>query len=181
MNKRPQSREETPKEGSDSKRYRTATVCDRTAQNARVFGIFPTQNAPVSHHQKCHQCQALTFFWRGSDRGSRTFGLGSGWIPFRARRSIALPDVEYARVNLSTKRVTTRWRGGDPPPMVETLTVIGYEAHLFDADSDQWRRATPQASPAEIQRPKLEKSGGSVEPAARERCTITVSAQRPYR
>jgi len=39
MNKRPKSREETPKEGSDSaKRYRTATICDRAAQNARGFG-----------------------------------------------------------------------------------------------------------------------------------------------
>ena len=40
--KRPKSREETPKEGSDSaERYRTATICDRAAQNARVFEIFP--------------------------------------------------------------------------------------------------------------------------------------------
>jgi hypothetical protein len=40
MNKRPKSREETPKEGSDSaKRYRTATICDRAAQSARVFEI----------------------------------------------------------------------------------------------------------------------------------------------
>ena len=38
MNKRPKSREETPKEGSDSaKHYRTATICDRAAQNARAF------------------------------------------------------------------------------------------------------------------------------------------------
>ncbi len=39
MNKRPKSREETPKEGSDSaRRYRTATICGRAAQKARVFG-----------------------------------------------------------------------------------------------------------------------------------------------
>jgi hypothetical protein len=38
MNKRPKSREETPKEGSDSaRRYRTATICGRAAHNARVF------------------------------------------------------------------------------------------------------------------------------------------------
>jgi len=44
MNKRPKSREETPKEGSDSaRRYRTATICGRAAQNARVFGSFPLQ------------------------------------------------------------------------------------------------------------------------------------------
>src|SRR5205085_11949752 len=39
--KRPKSREETPKEGSDSaRRYRTATICDRAAQSARVFELF---------------------------------------------------------------------------------------------------------------------------------------------
>ena len=44
MNKRPKSREETPKEGSDSaRRYRTATICDRAAQNARGFLTFPVQ------------------------------------------------------------------------------------------------------------------------------------------
>jgi len=42
MNKRPKSREETPKEGSDSaRRYRTATICGRAAQNARLFETFP--------------------------------------------------------------------------------------------------------------------------------------------
>jgi hypothetical protein len=46
MNKRPKSREETPKEGSDSaRRYRTATICDRAAQNARVFESFPLQSS----------------------------------------------------------------------------------------------------------------------------------------
>jgi hypothetical protein len=44
MSKRPKSREETPKEGSDSaRRYRTATICDRDAQNARAFKAFPMQ------------------------------------------------------------------------------------------------------------------------------------------
>ena len=44
MSKRPKSREETPKEGSDSaRRYRTAIICDRDAQNARVFNPFPVQ------------------------------------------------------------------------------------------------------------------------------------------
>jgi hypothetical protein len=44
MNKRPKSREETPKEGSDSaRRYRTATICDRAAQKARGFLTFPVQ------------------------------------------------------------------------------------------------------------------------------------------
>jgi len=44
MSKRPKSREETPKEGSDSaRRYRTAAICDRAAQNARVFNPFLMQ------------------------------------------------------------------------------------------------------------------------------------------
>jgi len=42
MSKRPKSREETPKEGSDSaRRYRTATICGRAAQSARAFTTFP--------------------------------------------------------------------------------------------------------------------------------------------
>ena len=46
MKKRPKSREETPKEGSgNAKRYRTATICDRDAQSARVFEPFPMQYA----------------------------------------------------------------------------------------------------------------------------------------
>src|ERR1700742_2818182 len=36
--KRPKSREETPKEGSDSaRRYRTAKICDRAAQSASLL------------------------------------------------------------------------------------------------------------------------------------------------
>jgi hypothetical protein len=48
MSKRPKSREETPKEGSDSaRRYRTATICDRAAQSASVFETFPTKFRPL--------------------------------------------------------------------------------------------------------------------------------------
>jgi hypothetical protein len=44
MNKRPKSREETPKEGSDSaRRYRTAPICGRAAQSARSFDSFSVQ------------------------------------------------------------------------------------------------------------------------------------------
>jgi len=40
MNKRPKSREETPKEGSgNARRYRTATICGRAAQSARAFEL----------------------------------------------------------------------------------------------------------------------------------------------
>ncbi|MBN9447047.1 MAG: heavy metal translocating P-type ATPase, partial [Bosea sp.] len=44
----------------------------------------------------------------------------------------ALPGVERARVNLSTKRVAIRWRGEVPPALAETLAAVGYDAHLAD-------------------------------------------------
>jgi Cu2+-exporting ATPase len=45
-----------------------------------------------------------------------------------------LPGVSEARVNLSSKRVTVRWHDeGEPPPLVETLHSLGFEAHLTDA------------------------------------------------
>ena len=59
MNKRPKSREETPKEGSgNAKRYRTAPICGRAAQSARGFELFlvhirwlwpegPTNRTPI--------------------------------------------------------------------------------------------------------------------------------------
>ena len=49
-----------------------------------------------------------------------------------------LAGVESARANLSTKRVTVRWQSnGGPPPFVETLKRAGFEAHLFDVESDK--------------------------------------------
>ena len=45
----------------------------------------------------------------------------------------ALPGIEQARVNLSSRRVTIRWRAdGTPPPLIETMRAAGYEAHLYD-------------------------------------------------
>ena len=43
-----------------------------------------------------------------------------------------LPEVERARVNLSTRRVTIVWRGDAPPPLVATLHDAGFDAHLHD-------------------------------------------------
>lgn len=43
-----------------------------------------------------------------------------------------LDGVIAARVNLSTRRVTVKWREGTPPPLVETLVSIGYPPHLFE-------------------------------------------------
>jgi P-type Cu2+ transporter len=49
-----------------------------------------------------------------------------------------LPGVEEARVNLTAKSVSIRWRsGGGQPPLVETLSRIGYSAHLVDFSPDQ--------------------------------------------
>jgi len=49
-----------------------------------------------------------------------------------------LKGVSSARVNLSTKRVTIKWRADieTPPPFIETLRHVGYEAHLFEVDGD---------------------------------------------
>jgi len=41
-----------------------------------------------------------------------------------------LSGVEHARVNLSTKRVTVRWRGAAPPPFLAALKQAGYDAHV---------------------------------------------------
>lgn len=47
-----------------------------------------------------------------------------------------LPGVAGARLNLSTKRVSVRLREGEFPPLVATLSRLGYEAHLFDREND---------------------------------------------
>lgn len=48
-----------------------------------------------------------------------------------------LPGVTRARVNLSTRRVAVDWReSAGPPPLGETLTGLGYEAHLHEARED---------------------------------------------
>ncbi|RRH91025.1 cadmium-translocating P-type ATPase [Mesorhizobium tamadayense] len=45
-----------------------------------------------------------------------------------------LENVETARVNLSTKRVSVRWHGDEVPPFFPTLSRLGYQAHLFDPE-----------------------------------------------
>ncbi len=44
-----------------------------------------------------------------------------------------LDGVVGARVNLSTKRVSVKWRDGELPPIIDTLNRLGYAAHLFDS------------------------------------------------
>jgi len=50
-----------------------------------------------------------------------------------------LDGVEHARVNLSTKRVSVRWRDeADVPAIPDSLARLGYESHLFEqADDDK--------------------------------------------
>ena len=50
----------------------------------------------------------------------------------------ALEGVAHARVNLSTKRVTVRWRkvGDAAPDVIGALERRGYPAHLFSFDTD---------------------------------------------
>jgi Cu2+-exporting ATPase len=56
----------------------------------------------------------------------------------RIERVLAgLPEVERARVNLSTKRVTVTWRGEAPPPLISTLNEAGFEAHIHDFALDE--------------------------------------------
>ena len=53
------------------------------------------------------------------------------------RKLVDIAGVTAARVNLSTKRVSVRWQGEAPPPIVETLAGVGYPAHLFDEGARQ--------------------------------------------
>ncbi|MBU1304086.1 MAG: heavy metal translocating P-type ATPase, partial [Alphaproteobacteria bacterium] len=56
----------------------------------------------------------------------------------------AVEGVVSARVNLSTKRVAVRWRqAGAPPPIIKTLTDLGYPANLFETDDEQQDRTLP--------------------------------------
>jgi Cu2+-exporting ATPase len=47
-----------------------------------------------------------------------------------------MPEVVSSRVNLSSKRVTVRWRddGATTPPMVRRMVELGYEPNLFSLD-----------------------------------------------
>src|SRR5690606_1098345 len=52
----------------------------------------------------------------------------------RVEKSLnALPGVQNARVNLSTRRVAVEWQGRDaPPPLRRTLDRLGYPANYCD-------------------------------------------------
>src|SRR5262245_63131247 len=64
-------------------------------------------------------------------------GIPCGACMKRIEETIgAVPGVERARVNLSTRRVTIHWRADTAPPFVETLNSLGYDAHLYDAPTE---------------------------------------------
>ncbi|GAA4124534.1 cation-translocating P-type ATPase [Aminobacter aganoensis] len=49
-----------------------------------------------------------------------------------------LDGVDHARVNLSTKRVSVRWReDAATPDIAEALGRLGYESHLFEQGADE--------------------------------------------
>ncbi|RUW54874.1 cadmium-translocating P-type ATPase [Mesorhizobium sp. M1A.F.Ca.ET.072.01.1.1] len=52
-----------------------------------------------------------------------------------------IENVDSARVNLSTKRVTVRWQGGRVPPFFAVLGRLGYQAHLFDPETHEKDKA----------------------------------------
>ena len=73
---------------------------------------------------------------RQSDLSVPTIHCG-GCIQTIEKALNALPRIEQARVNLSSRRVTIRWHAdGSPPPLIETLRAAGYEAHLYDIAAD---------------------------------------------
>ncbi|RAZ90981.1 cadmium-translocating P-type ATPase [Mesorhizobium hawassense] len=52
-----------------------------------------------------------------------------------------IENIDSARVNLSTKRVSVRWRGEQVPPFFAVLSRLGYQAHLFDQEIQEKDRA----------------------------------------
>jgi len=61
-----------------------------------------------------------------------------GCIQAVERALNALPGVEAARVNLSSRRATIRWHeDAAPPPFIAALRDIGYDAHLFDPGAER--------------------------------------------
>lgn len=50
----------------------------------------------------------------------------------------AQPQVKYARVNLSSKRVTVRWDENETPPaLIDIVNKAGYEAHIFELGKEK--------------------------------------------
>lgn len=50
---------------------------------------------------------------------------------------LKVPGVEFARVNLSTKRAHVNWRGTVVPDLLGALETLGFSAYLLDSEGDQ--------------------------------------------
>src|SRR5579864_7212679 len=110
MNKRPKSREETPKEGSDSaRRYRTATICDRAAQSARPFELFLVHSLLKTRS--------------GPARQIRTFIYQNQFLIYgtEGRLHLCVPVAEFALefVIGSTHWKFTHWRDLESPSEIK--------------------------------------------------------------
>src|SRR5262249_39383815 len=65
-------------------------------------------------------------------------GIHCGGCVARIERAFAaLPGVERARVNLSTRRASVTWSAPEPPPFAATLDALGFEAHLHSDEPAQ--------------------------------------------
>ncbi len=58
----------------------------------------------------------------------------AGCIRTVERGLLALPGVETARVNLSTRRASVTWRGEGAPPLLTTLAELGFPGHPFEPE-----------------------------------------------
>jgi hypothetical protein len=110
MNKRPKSREETPKEGSDSaRRYRTATICGRAAQIASPFESFSVQKVRKSGTgaKKSHKRFGASFQSLKSVIG---VDLTLPWTEAFGSRQFVIPNVHrkytIARTDSSDGKLT---------------------------------------------------------------------------
>src|SRR5579859_2722731 len=114
--KRPKSREETPKEGSDSaRRYRTATICDRAAQSARPFEIFLVHRLLKTRSGPARQIR--TFIYQNQLLIYGTDG----------RLHLCVPVAEFALefVIGSTHWKFTHWRDLESPSEIKPWPPIG--------------------------------------------------------
>ena len=101
--------------------------------------VLVSGNAPVSH-----PANELLLASRDLGAGVRQTDLSVPGIHCAAcmasveKALSALSGVEFARVNLSMKRATVKWRAteGGPPDLIGALRTAGYDAHPFAIESD---------------------------------------------
>ena len=102
--------------------------------------VFPLLGHGTWHAYRADPLIATNCCWRAVPLGSglrqnelSVPTIHCGACVARIERVLGgLPEVERARVNLSTRRVTIVWRGDAPPPFVATLNEAGFDAHLHD-------------------------------------------------